>query len=328
MTPAERLKGLETFVAVADAGSFTAAADRLNLTNSAVGKAIARLEGRLKRPLFDRTTRKLEMTDAGNVFYKVCVRVLDELEAAERLLAHDHIAPSGRLRVDMPATFGRMHAVRSLLAFAEQYPQVQPHVSFTDRFVDPVEDGLDVVVRIGGSDTWPAALCYQHLGDEELVFCASPAYVARHGAPKTLDALLGHDAILYGRADGSTSPWLIKDGALPLARQHVNGRIILGQAEAEVTAVEMGLGIAQLATWLVEQQLRDGSLVKILPELATSGLPLYLVWQRSRQHAPKVTALIAHFAQTLTIRPAATDAADNAASKAAGALAPQPVAPA
>lgn len=305
MTPAERLKGLETFVAVADAGSFTAAAERLHLTNSAVGKAVARLEGRLQRTLFDRSTRKLEMTDAGNVFYKVCVRVLDELEAAERLLAHEHIAPSGRLRVDMPATFGRMHAVRALLAFADLYSQVMPHVSFTDRFVDPVEDGLDVVVRIGGSDTWPAALCHQHLGDEELVFCAAPAYLARWGEPATFEQLLGHDAVLYGRADGSTSPWLVKDGAGPIARQHVNGRIVLGQAEAQVTAVEMGLGIAQLATWLVEQQLRDGSLVKILPHLATSGLPLYLVWQRSRQHAPKVRALIAHFANTLTIRPVA-----------------------
>lgn len=303
MTPAERLKGLETFVAVADAGSFTAAADRLNLTNSAVGKAIARLEGRLQRPLFDRSARKLELTDAGDVFYKVCVRVLDELEQAERLLALDHFTPSGRLRVDMPATFGRMHAMPSLLAFAEQNPQVLPHVSFTDRFVDPVEDGMDVVVRIGGADTWPAALCYRHLGNEELVFCAAPAYLARLGEPATFGDLLERDAVLYGCADGSTSPWLIQEGTAPLARRHVEGRIVLGQAEAQVAAVEMGLGIAQLATWLVEQQLRDGSLVKIVPALATPGLPLYVVWQRARHHVPKVRALIEHFAATLTIRP-------------------------
>ena len=306
MTPAERLKGLETFVAVADAGSFTAAADRLNLTNSAVGKAIARLEGRLNRPLFDRSTRRLEMTDAGAAFYKVCVRVLDELESAERMLASPQIAPSGRLRVDMPATFGRMHGVPALLAFAEKYPQVTPHVSFTDRFVDPVEDGLDLVVRIGGGDTWPAALGHEYLGHEELVFCAAPAYLARHGAPVSLDALLEHDAVLYGRADGSASPWLLKDRSkdrgTPLARQHVDGRIVLGQAEAQVAAVEAGLGIAQLATWVVEQQLREGRLQIILPELATQGLPLHIVWQRSRQHLPKVQALIAHFGQTLGIR--------------------------
>lgn len=307
MTPAERLKGLETFVAVAEAGSFTAAADRLNLTNSAVGKAIARLEGRLHRQLFDRTTRRLELTDAGAVFYKVCVRVLEELALAERMLSTAEIAPSGRIRVDLPATFGRMHGVPSLLGFAKKYPHVTPHVSFTDRFVDLIEDGLDVVVRIGGADTWPASLGYKYLGNEELIFCASPAYMAEHGAPHSIEELLRHDAVLYGRADGSTSPWLLRDQdrETPLARQHVEGRIVLGQAEAQVAAVEAGMGIAQLATWLVEQQIREGKLVSILPELATQGLPLHIVWQRSRQQSPKVQALISHFAASLRIRPGA-----------------------
>ena len=305
MTPAERLKGLEVFVAVAEAGSFVAAAERLNLTNSAVGKAIARLEGRLDRQLFERGVRRLRMTDAGDLFYKVCVRVLDELAGAERLLSSEQIAPSGRLRVDMPATFGRMHGVPALLAYAERYPGVAPHVSFTDRFVDLVEDGLDVVLRIGGGDTWPAALEHRHIGNEELVFCASPGYLARHGAPADLRALLAHDAVLYGRADGSSSPWFIRDGERPLARQHVEGRIVLGQAEAQVAAVEAGLGIAQLATWVVEQQLRDKTLVSVLPHLATDGLPLHIVWQRSRQHAPRIQTLIEHFEQTLRIRPLA-----------------------
>jgi DNA-binding transcriptional LysR family regulator len=304
VSPAERLKGLQTFVTVADAGSFTAAAERLNLTNSAVGKAIARLEGRLRKQLFDRTARRLALTDAGEVFYGVCVRVLDELEAAERLLAADDIAPAGRVRVDMPATFGRMHGMPALLAFAAQYPQVIPHVSFTDRFVDPVEDGLDLVVRIGGPDAWPAALGHRHLGNEELVFCASPGYLAQHGRPASVEALLAHAAVLYGRADGSTSPWLLQDGDAPPVRQHVEGRIVLGQAEAQVVAVEAGLGIAQLATWLVERQLRAGTVVNILPQLATAGLPLHLVWQRSRQQAPRVQALIAHFAGSLAICPA------------------------
>ena len=304
MTPGERLKGLETFVAVAEAGSFTSAAERLNLTKSAVGKAIARLEGRLKKPLFERTTRHLELTDAGDAFYKVCVRVLDELEVAERLLAAEEIVPSGRLRVDLPATFGRRQGFPALLAFAEKHQQVMPHVSFTDRFVDVVEDGMDVVIRIGGDATWPAAVGYRYLGHEELIFCAAPNYLATHGEPKSVDDLLDHDAILYGRADGSTAPWLITDGQKPQARQHVNGRIVLGQAEAQVAAVEAGIGIAQLATWLIEQQIRDGSLVKILPHLATQGLPLHIVWQRSRQHSPKVQALIDHFALSLSIRPA------------------------
>lgn len=302
MLPTERLKGLEMFVAVAEAGSFTAAADRLSLTKSAVGKAVARLEGRLKSRLFERTTRRLEMTDAGDTFYKICVRVLEELEEGERLLASDRIAPSGRLRVDLPATFGRMHALASLLQFAKTHQQVMPHVSFTDRFVDLVEDGLDVVVRIGGDETWPAAVDYKYLGHDELIFCASPGYLSLQGEPKSVEELLGHDAVLYGKADGSTSPWIIKQGSAPLVRQHVPGRIVLGHAEAQVAAVEAGWGVAQLATWLIEQQIRDGRLVKILPQLATQGLPLHIVWQRSRQHAPKVQALIAHFAASLCRR--------------------------
>jgi DNA-binding transcriptional LysR family regulator len=303
MTPAERLKGLVTFVAVVEAGSFTAAGDRLNLTNSAVGKAIARLEERLNRQLFERNKRRLDVTDAGDAFYKVCVRVLDELESAERMLSTNQITPLGRLRVDMPATFGRLHGIPAILAFTEKYPQVTPHVSFTDRFVDMLEDGLDVVVRIGGDDTWSAALDYRYLGHEELVFCASPAYLSRHDEPASITELLRHDAVLYGRADGSTSPWLIKGETTPPARQHVEGRIVLGQAEAQVAAVEAGLGVAQLATWVVEQQLREGRLAIILPGFVTEGLPLHVVWQRSRQHYPKIQALVSHFEQSLSIRP-------------------------
>ena len=308
MTPADRLKGLETFVAVAEAGSFTAAAKRLNLTNSAVGKAIARLEARLNRQLFDRTTRRLEMTDAGEVFYKTCIRVLEELELAERTLSAEQIAPSGRLRIDFPATFGRLRGMPALLDFARAYPDVTPNVSFTDRFVDLIEDGLDVVVRIGGADSWPPTLGYRYLGNEELIFCASPAYLSEHGEPTSIEALLGHHAVLYGRADGSTSPWLIKDGSQPVARQQVDGRIVLGHAEAQVASVEAGFGIAQLATWLVERQIREGTLVKILPDLATQGAPLHIVWQRSRQHSPKVQALISHFAASLRIGPDGGDA--------------------
>jgi DNA-binding transcriptional LysR family regulator len=303
MSATERLKGLETFVAVADAGSFTAAAERLHLTNSAVGKAIARLEQRLQKQLFDRSARQLALTDAGATFYASCVRILDELAVAERALSDQDTIPGGRLRIDLPATFGRLKVLAPLLEFAAHYPHVTPHISFTDRFVDVIEDGMDLVVRIGGDAAWPAAVGYRHLGNEELIFCAAPAYLARHGAPQSSADLPDHDAILYGRADGSTQPWRIKDGAAPQARQHIQGRMVFGQAESQVAAVVAGLGLAQLPTWLVEQHIRDGSLVNILPQLTTEGLPLHLLWQRSREHAPKVQALRQHFEATLCINP-------------------------
>jgi DNA-binding transcriptional LysR family regulator len=302
MHPSERLKGIETFVATADAGSFTAAAERLNLTNSAVGKAVARLESRLHTRLFERTTRRLTLTDGGAAFYRICVRVLGELEAAEHVLAAERMEPSGRLRVDVPATFGRMKVLPLLLAFSERHPAVQPHISFADRFVDVVEEGIDVAVRIGGSDSWPAGVGHRFLGTEHLIFCASPDYLARRGTPGSIEELATHDAVTYAKADGSASTWLISHGTGPVERRAVEGRIVVGHGEAQVAAVLAGFGIAQLATWLVDEPLRDGRLVKILAHGATDGLPLHLVWPRSRQLLPKVDGLLAYLGDNLSIR--------------------------
>lgn len=301
MLPSERLKGIEAFVSTADAGSFTAAAERLNLTNSAVGKAVSRLEARLNTRLFERTTRRLSLTDAGAAFYRTCVRVLDELQLAEQVLAADKLEPYGRIRVDVPATFGRMRVMPLLLAFSELHPGVRPHISFTDRFVDLVEEGVDVGVRIGGSDDWPAALGHRYLGSERLIFCASPAYLARRGTPQSIDELLLHDAVTYGRADGSANPWLITRGIGPIERRFVEGRIIVGHGDAQVEAVLAGVGVAQLATWLVEDHLASARLVQLLPDMETEGLPLHLVWPRSRQLLPKVDALLSYLGSRLAI---------------------------
>lgn len=302
MLPSERLKGIEAFVATADAGSFSAAAQRLNLTNSAVGKAVARLESRLNTRLFERTTRRLTMTDAGAAFYRVCVRVLGELETAEQVLAAERSEPTGILRVDLPATFGRLKVMGLLLSFAERHPAVRPHITFTDRFVDVVDEGIDVAVRIGGPDRWPANVGHRFLDTERLIFCASPAYLARHGTLASIDELAGHDTVSYGKADGSASTWLIGRGEEPVERRAVESRIVVGHGEAQVAAVLAGMGIAQLATWLVDDHLRDGRLVQILPEWTTDGLPLHLVWARGRQLLPKVDGLLAYLGERLGIR--------------------------
>jgi DNA-binding transcriptional LysR family regulator len=302
MIPSERLKGIEAFVCTADAGSFTAAAERLNLTSSAVGKSVARLEARLGTRLFQRTTRSLSLTDAGAAYYRTCIRVLADLEEAEQVLAAERHEPAGRLRVDMPATFGRLKVLPLLLAFTEGHANLRPHVSLTDRFVDVAEEGIDVAVRIGGQDAWPAALGYRYLGSERLIFCAAPAYLASHGAPLTAGDLARHDAVTYGKADGSISPWLIAHGEGPADRRLVEGRIVVGNGEAQAEAVLAGFGVAQLATWLVEDQLARGDLVEVLPQLATDGLPLHLVWPRSRQGLPKVDALLSYLAEGLMIR--------------------------
>ncbi|ROR18496.1 DNA-binding transcriptional LysR family regulator [Comamonas sp. BIGb0124] len=301
MHSSERLKGLDVFVSVVDAGSFTAASERLNLTNSAVGKAVARLEGRLGVRLFERTTRRLSLTDAGQAFYRTCQQVLGDLEEAEHSLKAEGTAPVGKLRIDLPATYGRMRVMPLLLEFLKKYPGVQPHISFTDRFVDLVEDGIDLAVRIGGSDTWPTPIGYRFIGHERRVFCCSPAYLASAGPIVGLEALPARDAVVYKRADGSASPWFIRRNTGPVEHFHPLARMAVGSAEAHVEAVVSGFGIAQLSTWLIEDRLASGELVEVLPAHAVEGLPLYLLWLRSRQQLPKVDALLQHLSGTLQV---------------------------
>lgn len=301
MFSSDRLKGIATFVAVANAGSFTAAAERLNLTNSAVSKSVARLEERLGMRLFERTTRSLSLTEEGKTYLTVCVRILTELEDAETALASQRIEPAGPLRIDVPATFGRLHVLPLVLAFAEQHPKLRPRLTFTDRFVDILEEGIDLAVRIGGPQAWPAGLAHRYLGTERVVFCAAPAYLERHGTPRGFEDLASHACILFGRGDGSTSPWLFVDEQGQPETRVIEARLVIGNGEAQVAAVTRGHGIAQLATWLIKKELASGELVEILPHMATHGLALHLAWPRSREALPKVQALVEWLSAALRV---------------------------
>lgn len=301
MYPSERLKGIDTFVQAADTGSFTAAAERLNLSNSAVSKSVARLEGRLGRRLFERTTRRLTLTDAGAAFYAICVRVLAELGEAEAVLAAHENEPVGRLKINVPVAYGHMQVMPLILQLAERYPQLMPDIRFTDRFVDLVEDNVDLAVRISATETWPEELGRRYLGSERLIFCAAPQFIERQGRPSSIDELHRYDSVLYGRADGTTLPWRLPREGGTIERKPMDGRIVVGSAEAQVAAVKAGFGIAQLATWLVEAELQSGALVDVLPQSAVDGLPLHLVWPLSRQLVPKVDALITLLAERLRI---------------------------
>ncbi|GAB7528248.1 LysR substrate-binding domain-containing protein [Pseudomonas sp. 3A(2025)] len=300
MYSSERLKGLDVFVTVADMGSFASAAERLNLTASAVSKSVARLESRLGARLFQRTTRRLSLTEAGLTFYRTCTAVLSDLEEAELTLATEHNEPQGKIRIDLPASFGRLHALPLILDFVRAHPQLLPHISFSDHFVDPVQQGIDIVVRIGGPDSWPAALGHHFLGAQRLIMCASPAYLAGHGVPLNEQDLEHHHCIAYAHTDGLVAPWYFK-GRQPgeMERRTLQPRIAVGDGEGEVIATLAGHGIAQLPTWLVQGHLQEGRLLEVLPELATDGLPMNIVWLKNREGLAKVSALLAHLKQHL-----------------------------
>ncbi|UVL01060.1 LysR substrate-binding domain-containing protein [Pseudomonas sp. B21-048] len=296
----EHLKGIEVFVTTADAGSFTAAAAQLNLSTSAVSKGVARLEGRLGTRLFERTTRSLSLTDTGEAFYRTCARILAELEEAETVLAAERQEPAGRLRIDVPVTFGKLHVLPLLLNFTEHNPRLRLHASFTDRFVDIIEEGIDLAVRIGSVDQLSNLLAHQQIGQERLIFCGAPQYLRQHLSIQHGNELDQFDCIMYGRADGSISPWLFTGPDGQIERRTMNGRIIVGSGEAQVQAVKGGYGISQLATWMIRDELQRGDLVEIMPHLSTPGLPVHLIWPRSRQLLPKVDTMLRFLSRHLT----------------------------
>lgn len=296
----EHLKGIAPFLATADAGSFTRAAERLHLSSSAVSKSVARLEARLGVILFERSTRRLQLSSAGHAYYATCKRVLQELVEAENVLAEQDGELAGKVRIGVPASYGRMRVMPALIDLCEKYPQLQPSISFSDRFADLFEERIDIAVRIGAPGSWPPTLGQMPLGEERLIFCAAPAYLARRGTPLAIADLDGHDCIAYGRGDGTAAPWLFA-GEHGVERRTVSPRLTVGDAEAQTAAVLAGLGIAQQATWLVHEHLASGAIVEVLPACATPGLPLSLAWPLARQLTTKTGTLLNELKQRLTI---------------------------
>ena len=185
---ADTLDGIEVFVTVVRSRSFTGAAERLGVSKSAVGKSVARLEHRLGTLLFYRTTRKLSLTVDGEAFYRACSQALDEIAHAEGALASTGAAPTGRLRIDMPAAFGRRILLPVLLDIARPHPALQLALSFGDRIIDPISEAVDLVLRFG-EPADQAGLVMRKLTEQRLCICASPAYLAAQGIPQSLDEL-------------------------------------------------------------------------------------------------------------------------------------------
>ena len=300
MFSSERLKGIDVFVCVAQFGSFTAAAEKLNLTASAISKSIARLEKRLGARLFQRTTRRLALTDAGAAFYRTCSGVLADLEDAERSLQAENTEPRGRVRIDLPGAYGRTQVLPILLPLLQAHPLLIPHLSFSDGFIDPLKEGVDIALRLGGADAWPQTLGQRLLGREWHTLCAAPAYLARHGLPLVEHDLEHHQCIAYGWVDGSISPWNFAGEQGSTQRRPVNAQLVVGNGDGLLLAALAGCGIAQLPSWLIKQQLQDGTLVEVLPQLATAGLDIRLAWVKSRQAQPKVRVVLEALVAGLT----------------------------
>lgn len=264
------------FVAAAEAGSFAAAGRRLHLSRSAVGKAIARIEARLGVRLFNRTTRAQLLTDEGRAFLARCVRATEELREGAALLEAGRVRVRGVLRVTMPVLYGRLKVAPLLMRLADEHPELMIELDLRDRRVSLVDEGFDLAIRIGPSDT-TVGLSSSLIGQHATMLCAAPSLTERLGVPRSLDDLSRYDALVYHR-DNWSEPWAFPDN---------DGRIVLIEPRSRIRAADLGIimdaavsgrGLAWLPDWLIEDELASGRLVQILPALPVRHRDINLLW--------------------------------------------------
>jgi DNA-binding transcriptional LysR family regulator len=290
MSDGDRFSGIEAFVSSAKHASFTDAAEELRMTPSGVAKAVTRLEARVGLKLLHRTTRRLTLTSEGEAYLTTCREIIHQLDDLEMGLSPKDTAPQGRVRIELPAAFGRRHILPSLLAMANEYPRLDLMVSFSERTIDLVEEQFDLAVRIGtlASDH---NLVAKRLGTQRLVLCASADYLARHGQVLSVEELSRRDCITGPRRNPKVT-WLLrgKDGK-PI-RLEIEPRHEFSDGEAMLQAGLAGCGIMQMPTWLVGDAIADGRLVSLLDEHAGEEMPIHAVWPKSHYVQPKVRAIV------------------------------------
>jgi DNA-binding transcriptional LysR family regulator len=281
---------LEVFVAVVEAGGFTAAAEALGTTVTATSRRVRALEERLGTRLLNRTTRRVSLTAAGEVYYQQVRRVLAELRETEEQLTQQASDPHGPLRLTAPMSFGVRRLTALVARFARAHPRLQVQLQLDDRLVDIVAEGLDLALRIGYPQD--SSLVARPLAPVARYICASPEYLRARGAPETPLDLLRHDCLHYSNLS-EREEWTLQGpgGPEPVA---VKGRFCSNNGDALCQAALEGLGIALLPDFIVEQALGEGRLVRVLERHQPAPFTLYALYP-SRQFVPAKIRLFLEF---------------------------------
>ena len=282
----DQLAAMKVFARVAELGSFSAAADALDLSRAMASTQVAALEKRYGVRLLNRTTRKVALTSEGKRFLEHCRRVFSELQAAEEDLSRAREKPSGRLKVDVPGAFGRYLLMPALPAFLARYPEVQIDVRINDRLVDLVAEQVDVAVR-GGTITDPNLVVRRAVGSRWIT-CASPAYLDEHGWPQVPADLAPHHLVGY-LAPGTARPrsWVFQEGSRQLALEPAF-QATSDSPEALLIAAVHGAGVIQTMDLLAARPLQARELVVLLPGTAVRGPPVSVVDPQASQRLAKV----------------------------------------
>ncbi len=296
------LSSIAVFARVAETLSFKSAANQLGMSGPAVSKTVARLERHLGAKLFHRTTRKVALTDDGLAFLERCRRILADVQEAEDLLTSRRLTLRGRLRVQMPLSFGRLVVLPELPRFLAAYPELAVDVDLSDRVVDFAEEGLDLAVRIG--EIADSRVIAKRIYTIRFVTCASPAYLARRGVPRTPEDLAGHECLTYWVPQlGRHRDWHFGQHGVTF-RSTPDGRLNVNNSEALVDAAIRGEGLCSVGTFLAADAVKAGRLKVVLRDFVTEGPAVSAVYLPTRHLSPRVKAFLDFLATVVPAEPA------------------------
>jgi len=291
MNPYEDMR---IFAQVLEAGSFTAAADRLGMSKQSVSRRLMQLEERLGVRLLNRSTRRLDATPLGQHYYQSALRLLGEVQQVEHDISGQAQALRGTLRLSAPLSFAMSHLGCLLTEFLQLHPQVDVEVDLSDRAVDLIGEGYDLALRIGALED--SSLIARRIASVERVYCASPAYLQARGVPLKPEDLAGHDCLPYGHS--RQVQWQFRQGGKAQAIQ-VTGRMRANNGELLRDAAIAGMGVTYLPTFIVGQALADGRLVNVLEEWTPPALQLSAVYPQHRQVARPVQGFVSFLRERL-----------------------------
>jgi DNA-binding transcriptional LysR family regulator len=284
----DRLEQMATFVRAVELGSFSAAAEELQMSSQLVGKQVKMLEQHLGLSLLNRTTRRQSLTDFGRAFYQRAKLILADMEAAESLAAVTRGTPSGRLRINAPVTFGIRTLSPRLLEYMVRFPQVAVDLTLSNELVDLVNDGYDVLFRIG--ELADSRLKAVPLMPYRLVLCAAPAYLARRPAIRTPEDLSQHECLGFAFSDGRSS-WTF-DGPDGRIKVPITSRLTINQGDPLLAAAVAGLGVVLQPQELVGDAPRSGTLVQLLPQYSVPTTPMHILYAPDRRLTPKLRSFL------------------------------------
>jgi DNA-binding transcriptional LysR family regulator len=284
----DKLEAMQAFARVVSAGSFAEAARQLGRTRSAISKAVMELEHMLGVRLLDRTTRKVRPTEAGLAYYERSAAVLADIEETEIQIAGLHDAPRGLLRINGPMSFGTAYLAGAVADFLSAYPDLKIELLLNDRFIDPLEEGVDVTVRIG--ELADSSLIARRIAATRRVLVAAPSYLTQHGTPTVPDDLARHRCLVYGQV-AARQRWHLQHNGETITVP-VTSALCANNGEVLREAACKGLGIALLPTVIAGDAIKAGHLATVLEAFSPPALPIHALYAPNRYLAAKTRLFI------------------------------------